>query len=85
MTKPIRLTNHAREQCEERGATEEEVSQAIRMGTREPAKRGRILCRFNLTFGKEWRGVYYPLKQVSPIIKEEDDEIVVVTVYTFYF
>ena len=28
---------------------------------------------------------YYPIKQVAPVIKEEDDEIIVITVYTFYF
>jgi len=25
------------------------------------------------------------VKQVAPVIKEEQDEIVVITVYTFYF
>ena len=83
--KPIRLTEHARLQCVERGATEQEVLQAIRSGTQEPAKMGRILCRFNFPFGGMWQGKAYAVKQVAPIIKEEATEIVVITVYTFYF
>jgi len=83
--KPIRLTKHAQEQCIERGATEAEVRQAIQQGSREPAKMGREICRFNFPFGQSWQGNVYAIKQVAPVIKEESDEIVVITVYTFYF
>ena len=83
--KCIRLTAHARLQCSERGATEEEVAQTVRNGTREPAKKGRMLCRYNFPFNKTWQGTTYPVKQVAPVICEEQDEIVVVTVYTYYF
>ena len=83
--KPIRLTKHACEQCVERGATEAEVIGAIRDGEREPAKHGREFCRFNFPFGKKWQGKFYAIKQVASVIKEEANEIVVITVYTFYF
>ena len=83
--KPIRLTSHARLQCAERGATEEEVVQAVREGLAESAKLGRTLCRFNFAFDRSWQGSWYAVKQVAPVIKEEAEEIVVVTVYTFYF
>jgi hypothetical protein len=69
----------------ERGASEVEVIEAIRKGAREPAKHGRELCRFNFGFGKKWQGKAYAVKQVVPVIKEEANEIVVITVYTFYF
>ncbi|MGI8966905.1 MAG: hypothetical protein ACR2H1_12575 [Limisphaerales bacterium] len=83
--KPIRLTKHACEQCIERGATEAEVIETIRKGAREPAKHGRELFRFNFSFGKKWEEKFYAIKQVAPVIKEETNEIVVITVYTFYF
>jgi hypothetical protein len=83
--KPVRLTRHAEEQAAERGATEAEVIEAVTKGSREPAKHGRELCRYNFTFGKNWQGKHYPIKQVAPVIKEETDETVVITVYTFYF
>jgi hypothetical protein len=83
--KPIRLTKHAREQGRERGASEAEVREAVAKGSWGPAKRGRELCRYNFTFGKRWQGKAYAIKQVAPVIKEEAHEIVVITVYTFYF
>ncbi len=83
--KPIRLTRHARGQCVERGATEHEVCEAIEKGTREKAKLGRLMCRYNFCYGREWQGTEYPIKQVAPVIVESRDEIVVITVYTFYF
>ncbi len=83
--KPIRLTKHAREQCVERGATETEVVEAIRKGAHEPAKHGREFCRYNFPFGKKWQDKFYAIKQVASVIKDEVNEIVVITVYTFYF
>ncbi len=83
--KPIRLTHHAKLQCAERGATEQEVVQAVREGVSEPAKHGRMLYRINLGFNREWQGKRYSMKQVAPIVKEEPTEIVVITVYTYYF
>jgi hypothetical protein len=83
--KPIRFTHHAREQCIERGATENEVCEAIEKGTREKAKLNRFMCRYNFHYGQEWQGERYPIKQVAPVIVEDSDEIVVITVYTFFF
>jgi hypothetical protein len=83
--KPIRLSVHAREQCIERGAAEEEVKYAVAHGEREAAKRGRVLCRYNFAYARTWQGTTYAIKQVAPVIVEESGEIVVITVYTFYF
>ena len=83
--KPVRFTLHAREQCEERGADESEVIRAIQHGVRESAKYGREMCRLNVEFHAEWQGRFYAIKQVAPVIVEEPGEVIVVTVYTFYF
>ena len=84
--KTIRLTNHALEQARERGASEAEIRHAITKGSREPAKNARELCRYNFPYDKHWQGRHYRIKQVAkPVIKEEANEIVVITVYTFYF
>ncbi|MCL4707979.1 hypothetical protein KJ068_22705 [bacterium] len=58
----------------------EQVAVAIRHGSREPAKKGRELCRFNFPYGRSWQGNDYAIKQVAPVIKEEASEIVVITV-----
>jgi len=83
--KPVRLTRHARLQSAERGAAESEVLQAVKQGVREPVKWGRTLCRFNFPFNRTWQGNWYAVKQVAAVISEEAEEIVVITVYTFYF
>jgi hypothetical protein len=36
-------------------------------------------------YGREWNGRLYTTKKVRPILVDERDEIVVVTVYTYYF
>jgi hypothetical protein len=83
--KPIRFTRHAQDRCLQRGAAEDEVREAILNGIREPAQKGRLLCRLNIEFGKLWQGAVYPIKQVAPVVVETDTEITVVTVYVFYF
>jgi hypothetical protein len=35
-------------------------------------------------FGREWNGKPYATKQVRPIFVDEANEIVVVTVYTYF-
>ncbi len=82
---PIRLTKHAHEQCHERGTTEIEIIEAIRDGEWEEAKNSRFMARLNLQYGRSWAGNIYPIKQVAPVFVVEELEIVVVTVYTFYF
>jgi hypothetical protein len=83
--KRIRLSKYAQEQAVERGATHTEIKEAIRKGSREPARHGREMCRYNFAFYRKWQGKHYSMKQVAPIIKQKANETVVITVYTFYF
>ena len=83
--KGIVFSKHALAQMPDRGATAEEIEAAIRTGESVPAKGKRLAFRKNFPFNKEWRGRHYDVKQVMPIITEESDRIVVVTVYVFYF
>ncbi len=70
----------------ERGASEEEVVEAITCGEPVPAKHGRVASRRNFQYNRNWSGRFYHIKQVMPIIKkEEKGHTVVITVYTFYF
>lgn len=83
--KPIRLSRHARENIRFRGAMEQEVMEAVRTATWEPAELGRLECRKDFAYGKDWNGKVCATKQVRPIFVDEPDEIVVVTVYVYYF
>lgn len=83
--KHIEISQHAKDQMGDRGASKDEVNIAIRNGEQVPAKKGRIAFRKNFPFESYWKGKYYTTKQVMPIVKEEADELVVITVYVFYF
>ncbi len=69
----------------DRGASEREVEAAIRTGNSEPATGGRITFRKNFAFNEFWRGKRYAVKQVAPIVVEETNRFVVVTVFVYYF
>ncbi|MBI3795610.1 MAG: hypothetical protein HY268_01385 [Deltaproteobacteria bacterium] len=83
--KLVRLSGHARGRLRGRGGTEEEVIEAIRTETWQPAEAGRLECRKDFVFNAEWNGKHYTTKQVRPIFVDEPDEIVVVTAYVYYF
>jgi hypothetical protein len=83
--KPVVLTFHAREQADERGSSLEEVEFAIREADWQPARQGRQECRKDFEFNSVWNGTLYATKQVRPIFVEEADQIVVVTVFVYYF
>jgi hypothetical protein len=65
--------------------SEDEVIEAIRTSPWQPAELGRLECRQDFPYDREWNGEFYKTKQVRPIFVEEVDEIVVVTVYSHYF
>ena len=67
-----------------RGALLEELEDAIRTAAWTSAEAGRFDCRKDFPFEEEWRGTWYARKQVRPIFVEEETEIVVITVYTYY-
>lgn len=83
--KSIRLSQHAIEQAKYRGCAEEEVIQAIRTAQWEKAELNRLQCQKEFIFNKVWNNKEYRTKQVRPIFMEEKDEIVVVTVYVYYY
>lgn len=81
----IQISEHAREQMIERGVMEEEVISTVRNGAVSPAKYGRKSHRANFAYNKVWRGRFYRTKQVRTIVAEEKNELVVVTVISYYF
>jgi len=83
--KPIRLSQHAKQQLLFRGATEQQVTDAIRTQAWGPAELGRLECRKDFQFSAEWNRKFYDTQQVRPIFVDDPDEIVVVTVYVYYF
>ena len=79
------MSNHSLDQIGDRGATKDEVKKAIREGERISAKEGRLAFRKNFLFAGVWKGKHYRIKQIMPIVVEEENKFIVVTVYVFYF
>ena len=84
-SKPIAFSGHASQQLQFRGTTETEVADAIRTAPWHSAENGRLECRKDFLFDAIWNGRHYATKQVRPVFVEETNEIVVVTVYVYYF
>lgn len=83
--KEVEFSQHAIDQIVDRGTSKDEIKHTIQEGEEIPAKKGRKAYRKNLPFESYWKGKYYSTKQVIPIVKEESNRIVVITVYVFYF
>jgi len=83
--KAIRLTKHAQGYTTSRGFTATEVAEAIRTCPWGAAELGRLDCRKDFPYGGDWNGKAYATKQVRPVFVEKAEEIVVITVYTYYF
>jgi hypothetical protein len=83
--KSIRLSKHAQGYLARRGFTVAEVEDTIRTSTWHPAPAGRWQAVKVFGYNAFWNGTAYANKKVRPIFVERATEIVVVTVYTYYF
>lgn len=82
--KLIKFSQHALDNMGDRGASKEDIELAIRTGECFPAKKGRLCFRKNFSYNAMWKGKFYQVKQVMPIVAEEPERLVVVTVYVFF-
>ena len=83
--KPIRLSGHASGYRSRRGFTKAEVETTIRTSRWLLAQRNRLEATMDFPFNDDWNGKRYATKRVRSVFVEEADEIVVITVYTYYF
>ena len=79
------MSQHAKQQLSYRGTSEREIIEAIHTSQWEPAELGRLQCKKDFPYNKTWNDKFYKTKQVRPIFIEEQTEIIVVTVYVYYF
>jgi hypothetical protein len=69
--KRIQLSDHALRYMSKRGFTIAEVEDAIRTSPWHAAELGRLDCRKDFPYDKDWNGKIYPTKQVRPVFIEE--------------
>jgi len=80
----IKMTLHASRRALERGTTAEEIEEVLQTGVPFQAESGRQGKAKVFKFEKQRHGRYYNQKRVEVIYVEEDDTLVVVTVYVFF-
>jgi hypothetical protein len=80
----IQIDQHTLERAEERGTSEEEITDVIETGFEVPAKHGRIGKAKVYEYKKERLGRNYEQKRVEVFYIKEEDLTTTVTVYVFY-
>ena len=56
--KPIKLSGHVKERLFNRGSSEAEIIDAIMTSEWHPAELGRLECKKDFIFEKEWNNKY---------------------------
>lgn len=82
---PIRFTPHALDSARKRGASQLEVQITIKGAPWRSAKHGRIEAEMEFNYNDEWNGIYYQFKKINPVFVLEEGELIVITVYCFYY
>ncbi len=80
----IQIDPHTLERAQERGASEQEIKDAIETGFDIPAKYGRMGKAKVYDFKQKRHGKYYEQKRIEVLYTIEENSIVTVTVYVFY-
>ena len=83
--KEVYFTKHSIESMRKRGVSEDEVKTAISNAQWQTSKWEKLECNFEFEYNKKWNAKHYNKKQVVPIFVEEEEKIVIITVYAFYF
>jgi len=68
-----------------RGTSQSEIEETIAGATWQQAANNRLECSKDLLFNSTWNGRPYARKKIRPIFVDEPLEIVVITVYVYYF
>jgi DNA modification methylase len=80
----IQIDPHTLERAQERGASEQEIKDAIETGFDIPAKYGRMGKAKVYDFKQKRHGKYYEQKRIEALYTIEENSIVTVTAYVFY-
>ncbi len=81
----IELHPHAVERAKERGATEDEIKDAVLHGEEFPVKHNRTGFRRTTIFNEEWQGKKFYAKQIECYAVKEKESWIVISVIVKYF
>ena len=78
------IIDHARDRMRERGASEDEVIAVLNQGEVLKSVSGRKVKEMAFPFNAQWQGRSYEQKKVRVVYTEERDDLIVITVYTYF-
>ena len=81
----IIFSDHAKDSMRKRGAKADEVEKVIRHAEWTEAKKDRFEAKLDFPYNQEWNRKHYLTKQINPVFALENQGIVVITVFVFYF
>lgn len=82
---PIEFSDHAKESMGKRGANTDEVRMAVTEAEWTEVKQGRLEAILDFLYNSNWNKKHYAIKQINPVFAVEQDRIMVIMVYVFYF
>ncbi len=80
----VTIIDHARDRMRERGVSEDEVTATLERGQPGQAAVGRNARELVFPFNSQWQGKLYQQKKVRVVYIEEDDILIVITVYAYF-
>jgi hypothetical protein len=82
---PISFSSHSFDSMRKRGTDRFEVETTIKRGSWKQAKLGRFEAENEFVYGKIWNNKNYDFKKINPVFIVENNTIIVITVYVFYY
>jgi len=82
---PVRFTQHALDSARKRGTNQTEAQSVIRNAPWRAAKHGRMEAEMEFPYAGRWNDRHYQSKKVNPVFIIENQEIIIITVYCFYY
>ncbi|MEW6170723.1 MAG: hypothetical protein AB1472_04115 [Candidatus Omnitrophota bacterium] len=79
------MSSHAKIRSVSRGASEGEIIETIKTSVWQKAELNKLSCFKDFVFENTWNNKFYKVKQIKPIFIEEENQIIVITVYVYYF
>ena len=83
--KPIRLSGHARGRLQVEEPASKKSSRRFKQNPGSRLSADGLSVVKNFPFNAEWNRNHYVTKQVRPVFADDPSEIVVVTIYVYYF
>lgn len=79
------LSKHCYHSMRKRGVQEFEIIETIQECNWTKAKFNRFEAEKEFCYNSSWNNKFYKFKKVNPVFVKEQEAVIVITVYAFYY